>query len=235
MNYNWAVTLVLALAAILSVASRKLDALAGLTGFLTALLIYAGAGNAGILSLAAFFVLATIATSLGLRKKQKLGTVEKNKGKRTSGQVLANAGVAAICGVLMIVLPRFRELLQLMLVASLASATADTLSSELGNIYGRNYYNILTGKPDQQGLDGVVSLEGTVIGIAGAFFIALLHAATRGSLNYIVVVVVAGAAGNVVDSVLGASLERKHFIGNNVVNFLNTAAGAITAAILYFL
>ena len=39
-------------------------------------------------------------------------------------------------------------------------------------------------------------------------------------------IILAGVTGNVVDSVLGASLERKGWIGNNVVNFLNTAVGA---------
>jgi uncharacterized membrane protein len=40
-------------------------------------------------------------------------------------------------------------------------------------------------------------------------------------------IVLAGFTGNLVDSVLGAALERKGWIGNNVVNFLNTGVGAL--------
>jgi uncharacterized membrane protein len=43
---------------------------------------------------------------------------------------------------------------------------------------------------------------------------------------------VAGIFGNLCDSILGASLERKQFIGNNTVNFLNTLFAAIFALLM---
>ncbi len=71
--------------------------------------------------------------------KQKVGLAEKNKGRRTAGQVIANAGVAAILGILAMFYPAKVNLFRLMTAAAIASAAADTLSSELGNIYGKTF------------------------------------------------------------------------------------------------
>jgi uncharacterized membrane protein len=41
--------------------------------------------------------------------------------------------------------------------------------------------------------------------------------------------------GNLADSVLGATLERQHKMGNDTVNFLNTLFAALVAGFLYYL
>jgi uncharacterized membrane protein len=48
-------------------------------------------------------------------------------------------------------------------------------------------------------------------------------------------IIIAGTAGNLSDSVLGALLERKNIIGNNAVNFLNTFIAALVALLFYFI
>jgi uncharacterized protein (TIGR00297 family) len=138
-------------------------------------------------------------------------------------------------GLLSFCFPAHADLLQLMLAASFASATSDTLSSELGNIYGRRYYNILTLRPDQRGLNGVVSLEGTLLGLAGSCLIACLYGLGFGWGGGLAAVVLAGTLGNIFDSVLGASLERRAYLNNNAVNFLNTLFAALAAGLICFL
>jgi uncharacterized protein (TIGR00297 family) len=162
--------------------------------------------------------------------KRRLGLAEENKGRRTAGQVLANAGGAGMLGLLAWLAPATAPLAGLMLAGSFAAATADTLSSELGNVYGRRYYNILTLRPDTRGLNGVVSLEGTALGLAGTAVLAAVYCLGSGSSwAAFGALLVAGTAGNLMDSVLGATVERRGWLGNNAVNFLNTLTGALVA------
>ena len=81
----------------------------------------------------------------------------------------------------------------------------------------------------------MVSLEGTLIGIAGAALIAAVYCLANGWSIYFLIIILAGAIGNLIDSVLGATLERRQIIANNTVNFLNTLAGALMCLLLYYL
>jgi uncharacterized protein (TIGR00297 family) len=227
--------LILIAGVIYSIAARKLTVAAALTGVLVACLVFAGAGYTGIAMMTTFFILGSAATSWQFNKKQNFVAVAESKSGRTVGQVLANAGVAAITGVLGLLFPQYTHLLVLMMAASFASATADTLSSELGTVYGRRFFNIITLKPDQRGLDGVISLEGTLIGIAGSIIIAVVYAIGFGWCTNIIGIVLAGTVGNIADSVLGATLERKGYIANNAVNFLNTLIAALMLLLIYYI
>jgi uncharacterized protein (TIGR00297 family) len=225
-SLNYFVNLFLLAGVILSIVGRKLTVPAALLGGIIGFLVFTGGGYTGLALLVLFFVLGSGATSFGLKKKQQLGFAEADKGRRTAGQVMANGGVAAILGLLAWFYPSQIHVLQLMMAGSLASATADTLSSELGTILGHRFYNIITLKKDTRGLDGVVSLEGTLAGVAGAALIAAVYSIGHGWNIEFLWIILAGIIGNLVDSILGATAERRRLIGNNVVNFLNTATGA---------
>jgi uncharacterized protein (TIGR00297 family) len=218
--------IILLLGAVLSYLTKKLTPVGAITGAIVGLLIYKGSGFTGIAMLALFFAAGSWATGWQINRKAAIGAAEQHKGRRTAGQVLANGSAAALLGALGWYLPRHTSLITLMIAGSFAAATADTLSSELGTVYGRRFFNILTLKKDTRGLDGVVSLEGTLIGMSGAMLIAAVYVIGFGWSASAYWIVLAGFTGNLVDSVLGASVERKGLIGNNVVNFLNTAVGA---------
>ena len=210
----------------------KLTAGAVWVGGTLGLLIYLGSGFGGLASLALFFGLGTAASSWRVADKRRLGLAEENRGRRTAGQVVANAGVAGLFGLLAWQWPPAAPLAHLMLAGSFAAATADTLASELGNVYGRRYYNILTLKPDVRGLNGVVSLEGTALGLAGTAVLAAAYCLSTVWSPAFGWLLVAGTAGNLADSVLGATLERRGVLTNNAVNFLNTLTGALVAGAL---
>ncbi len=226
--------LILTAIIIISVKTEKLTLTGALTGGAIAILIFIGAGYTGICMLAAFFILGTASTIWKKQEKQQFKSATDHT-KRNSGQVLANGGVAAIAGILAWFMPEQTELLKIMMAASLASAMADTLSSELGMVYGRRFYNIITFKKDERGLDGVISIEGTLIGLAGSTIIAIVYALGFGWNNGFLIIIIAGTVGNLSDSVLGALLERKHYLNNDAVNFLNTLIAALAAGLYVIL
>ncbi|MDF7814833.1 DUF92 domain-containing protein [Hymenobacter sp. YC55] len=234
--FSWfAVLLVLAAGMVYSVRTGKLTIPGAATGGLLGILLFLGAGFTGLALLAVFFLLGSAASAWKRPDKQRLGLAEANKGRRTAGQALANAGVASVAGLLSWLSPAHAPFFQLLLAGSLAAATADTLSSELGNVYGRRFYHILTLRPDVRGRDGVVSLEGTALGLVGSALIAGVYSVGLGWHPGFGWVLLAGAVGNIADSVLGATLERKGLLSNNAVNMLNTLVGAGTAALCYAL
>ncbi|WP_428329634.1 DUF92 domain-containing protein [Mucilaginibacter sp.] len=231
-TFDYLVYIFLLIGVVLSIKTKKLTVKGALTGGIIGVLVYEGAGFCGIAMLAVFFLSGSTATGWQLNKKLRMNVAEKRKGQRTAGQVLANGGIAAMCGAISWYSNQLAGLMQLMMAGSLAAAIADTLSSELGVIYGRNFYDVISFKKVQPGPDGVISLEGTLIGIAGAILIATIYALGFGFNISFVFIVIAGAIGNLSDSVIGATLERRQWIGNNTVNFLNTFVGGMTCFIL---
>jgi uncharacterized protein (TIGR00297 family) len=223
---------VLLLVAWLCVKTKKLSVPAAFTAVAVGFLTFMGAGYAGICLLGAFFILGTLATSHKKELKAKLHAEGLHQQTRNAGQVLANGGVAALLSILAIADPAHAATYLIMLAGGLASAASDTLSSELGVVYARNHYNILTFRKEQAGPDGVISLEGTLLGLAGALAIALVYAFFKGFSSAVLFITLAGVMGNLLDSVLGASLERKHYIGNDAVNFFNTLFAALVALLL---
>jgi uncharacterized protein (TIGR00297 family) len=216
-----------------SIGRKKLTAPAASTGALLGWIIYAGGGFTGLAMMTVFFILGTAATSWKKERKLDIRSHATHQTTRTTGQVLANAGVAAITGLLILLLGGHEPHLVVVMAACFASAAADTLSSELGMVYGRRFFNIMTGRPEQKGLDGVVSIEGLLIGTAAAGIIALVFSIGQGyNPRIILIIILSGTFGNWVDSVLGAVFERKGRLSNNMVNFLNTLAAALLAGLL---
>lgn len=222
--------LILAAGVIFSIKKEKLTIAGAITGGLAGVMVFLGAGYTGLFMLTAFFSLGTVATKWRQEEKRQFKPVNDHA-KRNAGQVFANGGIAAMTGILVCFLPAHAEVLRLMMAAGLASATADTLSSELGMVYGRRFYNIITLKKDEKGLDGVISLEGVLIGVAGSVVIAVIYAIGFGWDKTFLILIIAGTIGNLSDSVLGAALERKRYLNNDAVNFLNTLIAALAAGV----
>ncbi len=230
----WLLFFVIAVVIKLSLFTKKLTTAAAFTGGLLAICIYIGAGFTGIAMMAVFFVLGTAATSWQNKRKQTLQIEEENNGQRKAGQVIANAGAASLASLLVYFFPQHTVLLQMMMASSFSSATADTLSSELGNVYGKRFYNILSLRKDERGLDGVISLEGTCIGVCGSIIIAFLYIiGFERNLTLFFIIVLSGTIGNLSDSLLGAAFERKDLLQNDAVNFLNTIIAALFAFLLF--
>jgi uncharacterized protein (TIGR00297 family) len=189
------------------------------------------AGLAGFVGLLTVFVLTWTATRFGYKRKQQLGTAEARTG-RNALQVLANLGTSASCAILYSTVWPDRRLLIAMATA-LAEAAADTVSSEMGQALGGAPRLITTWKKVEPGTDGAVTLAGTTDGATAAIAVALVFALS-GILSWrsFGVCAGAGAAGMIFDSFLGATLELRHWLGNNAVNFASTIVAAALAFLL---
>lgn len=157
---------------------------------------------------------------------------QSDGGKRGLMHVVSNGGVAGTCGLLGWLIPEISFMAMGMAAASLAAAFSDTVSSELGNVYGSRFYNILSFKSEPRGLDGVISPEGTLFGLLGSAVIAIQYGILIDASLNVLWVFLAGILGNLLDSILGASAQRKGLLNNHEVNILNTVFGAVVFAII---
>ncbi|MEO7271805.1 MAG: DUF92 domain-containing protein, partial [Vicinamibacterales bacterium] len=186
-------------------------------------------GWAGWALLMATFLAASVTSRIGLRRKTLLGIAEERGGRRGAGNALANAGIATIAAVLAAATPH-PELPALALVAALTAGGSDTVASEVGKAFGRRTFLVHTGRPVPPGTPGAVSLEGTAAGLAGAFVLGSAGSALGlVAASALAAIVVGATVGAFAESALGATLEHRGILNNDVLNFLNTGIAAATA------
>jgi uncharacterized protein (TIGR00297 family) len=173
------------------------------------------------------FAVTLAATRTGKRRKQELRTAESPTG-RTAAQVMANLGVATLA--VTFTFPCFVVLA----LAALAEAAADTSSSEIGMAFPGRTVLLTTGKRVESGIDGGISLVGSTAAVLAALMIAVPALALQ-LVNHplqVLIVVVAGVAGMLFDSFLGAVFERKGYLKNDAVNLMGTAFAMGVAQLL---
>lgn len=211
--------------------ARSVDRSGAVAGFLVGTAIFTALGWRGYLLLLAFFVFGTLATKLGYRRKAKSGLAQEKGGRRSARHALANAGVATCAAIFALTTPH-RELYLLAFAGAFATALADTLGSEIGQLWGRRTFLVTSLKPVPRGTEGAISVEGTLAGVAGAAAIASFGFLAGFYPAWgVAVVTLAAVLGSLLESVVGATLERRALLDNEAVNFLNTLIGALLAVL----
>jgi uncharacterized protein (TIGR00297 family) len=179
--------------------------------------------------LLALFLLTFSATKFGRSKKEQLGVAEDKHG-RNAAQVAANLGIAGLAAAAALSLPSLGPWCAVAVTAALAEATADTLASELGEVLGGQPFMVTTFRRVPPGRDGAVSLAGTVAGTCAAAVVVLVAVLALGlSPGKALCAGLGAIAGLFVDSLLGATAERRGWLNNDAVNFLSTLAAAAIA------
>ena len=202
-----------------------------LAGALVCFLLYACAGPGTIVALLSVFILAWATTRFGSQRKQRLRIAEKQDG-RSASQVLANLGVATGCVALYALLGK-NVIFLLAAAASFSEAAADTVSSEVGQASNEKARLITTWKQVAAGIDGAVSLQGTLAGVVAATIVSLV--CVLGGLlpwKWMGISVGSAVVGMVADSYLGASLQPRGMLNNDSVNFLSTLSSAVVAFVI---
>jgi uncharacterized protein (TIGR00297 family) len=170
------------------------------------------------------FAVTLLATRLRGPRKKQLRVAESENG-RTASQVMANLGIAG----LIMAVPGFSSW-QILALAALAEATADTTSSEIGTAFPGKTVLISNWKIVTPGVDGGISLNGTAAALLAAMIVAAgSFALSMATAAEAIQVACAGTLGMLVDSLLGATLERRGYLNNDLVNLFGTSSAVLIA------
>ena len=222
---NWGYVILLLLVGTLTYHRKALDLWGSLSMVIMGIIIIFSAGVNWLFLILLFLTLSLFVTRYKKDYKIQLGIYE---GKRTAKNVISNGVVAFI----MAAFGGFYLPFVGGFIGSIATATADTMASELGILQQPRL--ITTMEKVVPGTDGAISTLGTLVGILGAGIIGLaaylLGIITDPFLS-LKIAIVSGTIGCFMDSILGAVLEQRSFLNNEHVNLLATITGAIVGII----
>ena len=216
-------------------------------GYLLGIIIFGAGGWNWITPLVFFFISSSILSNIKRKKSSKRNIV----------QILANGGFPTICAIEYIFWGSPYSLI--LYLGAISSATADTWGTEIGYFSKSSPRLILSKKKVSRGTSGAITYLGTLGSIFGGFIIGLIGQKFFGIDNLIIPITIAGFLGSLFDSMLGNYIQGKYkckecnitieeqshcnnsailisgskFIDNDMVNFLNTLFGAITAYLIW--
>jgi uncharacterized protein (TIGR00297 family) len=199
----------------LAFAVKALDASGALATFLMGTIIFGIGAWLFTIPLLLFFVVSSLLSRLPQRSGKPAKDIIAKGSRRDAMQVLANGLLPA----LMVIGSLFisQEIAFLLFLGGVAAATADTWATEIGLAFGGQPRSIITGKIVAPGTSGGITLAGVIGAIAGAALVAYAGGWCYGvfaknSLNvfHFIGAAVAGLVANFVDSLLGATLQRRN-------------------------
>jgi uncharacterized protein (TIGR00297 family) len=247
--------------ALVAVLLKTIDGRGFLASVLVGIAIIYGGGLMWFVIVAVFFVLGVIFTLYKYGYKKRIGGAQEKGGARNWPNILANGGVASAIALVNFYSPS--ATLAATFLGAVSASAADTAATELGLLSpGKPRLITNPSKFVSPGTSGGVSW----FGFAGAFFaslvigvIAFALGILQGIVTLVVLCAAGGVAGAVMDSLLGALVQRRgycsvclkptealshcgehtrstggvSFIENNVVNVLATVTGAAVSLGLY--
>jgi uncharacterized protein (TIGR00297 family) len=190
-----------------------------------------------LVALFIFLVTGSVATKWKMEEKKALSLEEANEGLRGWRNVLANGGAVSLVAIFNFFNPS-EEWIYLAAISSISVALSDTLASEIGSLDLRTR-SITNLQSVPAGTNGGMSPTGTVAAFAGALVIGVVGVvfspddSTISEINLLFLITIIGWLGCQVDSLLGALLENRGYLGKHSVNFLATFSGVLMALFFY--
>jgi uncharacterized protein (TIGR00297 family) len=217
----------------LSLKFAGMDKRGSVAALFVGFVVYVSLGLNGFIVLLSLHIIGATVTRMGFEKKLEKGIAQK---KRSLENVVANGLFPALAAALSSVSDPNNAVFYVGYVSTVAAATADTVSSEIGELSRKKPRLITSFEEVPTGTDGGVTLLGTLAGLVGAGIIALFAVALDFKTNptkLFVIATFAGALGTTLDSVLGATLERRGRIGNDMVNLISIGVSFLASIGIY--
>jgi len=160
--------------------------------------------------LIAYFGVSSLLSKLGARRKRArmAGVVDKT-GARDATQVMANGFPFMFCALMSVINSGHADIWRMCAIGSLAASAADTWATEIGTLVGQTPRSSLTVRRMSVGESGGVTLAGWTAAVAGAAFVAVVAAVVGNDMFVWPLILIGGLAGAAVDSIVGASIQRK--------------------------
>jgi len=193
-----------------------------------------------LLMLLIFLLTSFLLTKYRFELKKQKGLHEGSRGERGYRNVVANGVVMTVIAVFAWIDGSLMDMAtaSFVFVSALAVAAADTAASEIG-VFDPRPVLITTFERVKPGTNGGVSLTGQLVAFIAAGFtsaIAYLLFSLDQSLvagpSTILIPMLCGFFGCQIDSVIGATIERKGKIGKDGNNMISIACGALLAWLL---
>lgn len=160
--------------------------------------------------LIAFFVSGTLLSKLGeSRKRTLVGDIVEKGGERDWRQVLANGGVFSAAALASLAWPTIAW--TVIGIGAIAASTADTWATEIGTLSSSSPRSIITFAQVPAGTSGGVTLTGTLAALTGGMFVAAVGYLLGWGISVIPAAVTGGCFGSLLDSLLGATLQRRQW------------------------
>ncbi|AEC51690.1 hypothetical protein PNA2_0774 [Pyrococcus sp. NA2] len=212
--------------------AKALDLKGTISAIILGYLILLFGGGLPFLALLTFLIMGTIATRVGWKRKVSLGVHEDSC--RSVGNVLGNGLAPLIFSLLEFIIRKDWGFAAIF--SAISTANADTLASEIGKAFGGNPVLITNFRRAKIGEEGGITLIGELAALVGALIIGILSSFTSAhKLQMLLAVTLAGFLGSNVDSLIGATLEKKGYIDNNATNFIATLIGGLLGIIIFML
>jgi uncharacterized protein (TIGR00297 family) len=219
----------------LGIAAYKMkaaDAEAVLSEVIICLLVIFFAGIFWFLLLLSFYLLGSGFTRYKYARKQELRIAQSRGGVRGYKNVYSNSLVPLAMAVLYGVYGS--DIFAFAFLGSVATATGDTLASEIGETARSTPRMITTFRKVEPGVDGGVTLLGEAASIFGSLSTGILAAATgMAGAGGLAAALLGGFLGTNFDSLLGATLQSRGLLSNNGVNLFATLFGALVGGALW--
>lgn len=177
------------------------------------------------LILLTFYIIGTVTTKWGSEEKRSHKLMQKVRGP---WNVVGNASMALIMALLGGAVGLIGY------IGAVATASADTASSEIGVLSKSKPRLITSLKKVPPGTDGGITLLGVFSALVAATVIGLVSVLEFSPI-IIVIAAASGLIGHFADSFIGAILEDGAHVGNSTTNFLATTIGSVTAILLYLI